>query len=136
MPNLPTSQNFASVDFASQLPLPVFGGNVTGPNLVVLLIKNSTTSQAQSGFNFLKGYVNSELSSLAPFRNFTVEGLKNFSGESFGIYNVTHSVGFMIFQDHSYLCAVMGYNVPFSYISGISVMQAGNIDSVTSGYAL
>lgn len=136
IPGLVNSNTVASVDYASSLPIPPDGSNVTSPNLVIFLIKNSSEASAVTGFNFLKNYANDTINQQIESGNLTPLTLNNFSGNYLAFYRQNTTSGVIVFQYFDYICEITGLIVQESALLAIAHLQIEKISQVTSSYVL
>lgn len=128
MPQIPTSNNFAALDFTPQNPLPVFGGNVTSPNLVIYIIKNGSEQSAISGFNYLKNAVDSILPGKISSGNLYTFTLADFNYRNLTFFNKTKGTGAVLAVVDNYIVLIGVYDSNISVLKEASQLQANKID--------
>ncbi len=132
MPQVPTANNFAAVDFTPLNPLPVFGGNVTSPNLVIYIIKNSSEESAVSGFNYLKSAVNSVLPEKISSNNLFTFTLASFNYRNVTFFNGTMGTGAVLAVVDNYIVLVGVYDSSLSVLKAASQLQANRINKAVT----
>ena len=135
---LPTGSNVASRYYTNGTPnINPFGpSTVTNSTLLVILIKNGSTSSAVSAFNYLKDHVSSVLNEQIGQGNVTSLSIPNFSGRYFAFYNVNTRSSAIVFQYYSYVCVMGGMIMPSSMAIKAAQAQIALIGSVMNSYAL
>ncbi len=129
MPQFPTANNFAALDFTPSNPLPVFGGSVTSPNLVIYIIKNSSEQSAVSGFNYVKNAVNSFLPEKISNGNLSTFTLSDFHYRNLTFFNETGGTGAVLSVVDNYIVLVGVYDSNISVLKQASQAQANKIDN-------
>lgn len=127
MPQFPNGSNIDSVDFTAGNPLPVFGGNVTSPNLAITILKNGSEESALSAFNYLKDIIMADLLQKIANGNVTTFGLGYFPYENVTFYNETYGTGALLSVIYSYVMIVAVFDSNLSVLKSASHLQADKI---------
>ena len=129
VPYLPSGNNVASADYTNSSPLPAFGGNVTTPNVVIVIVQNSSNKSALSGYYLLKSHLQEVISSgisVGRLSNITVA---NYSGEYFGFYNTSKSIGAIVTAIYNYIVLVIVYNFDPTDLIHLFTQQTNKLSS-------
>jgi hypothetical protein len=127
IPYLPSGSNVASVDYTNSSPLPALGGNVTSPNIVLIIIKNSTSKSASFGYLYLRSHIQEVIGNSidqGSLYNVTVAGYR---GEYFGFYNLSANAGAIVTAVYNYIVLVIVYNLHLTTLTQVFSMQINKI---------
>ena len=129
IPYLPSGSNVASVDYTNSSPLPALGGNVTSPNIVLIIIKNSTSKSASFGYLYLRSHIQEVIGNgidHGSLYNITVMG---YHGEYFGFYNLSVNVGAIVTAVYNYIVLVIVYNLHLTALTQLFSLQINKINT-------
>ncbi len=128
---LPSSNNIASADYTNASPVPTFGGNVTSPNIILAIIENSSNRSALSGYLYLESHLLSVISSGVALGKLTNISIANYSGDYFGFYNSTKSIGAIVATEANYIIVVIVYNLGLGDLTHLFKLQVDKIIEIT-----
>ena len=127
IPYLPGGSNMASVDYTNSSPLPAFGGNVTSPNIVLIVIKNSTSKSAFSGYIYLRSHIQEVIANRIDQGSLYNITVASYHGEYFGFYNSSVNVGAIVTAIHNYIVLVIVYNLHLTALTQLFSLQTNKI---------
>ena len=130
---LPSDNNIASADYTNASPVPPFGGNVTSPNIILAIIENSSNRSALSGYHYLKSHLLAVISSGVAVGKLTNISFANYSGDYFGFFNSTKSIGAIVATEANYIIVVIVYNLGLGDLTHLFKLQVDKIIKV-AGY--
>ncbi len=128
MPQIPTGNNFDALDFTPGNPLPVFGGPVTSPNLVIFILENSSSQSALSGYNYLKSRLNSILPAKIENGNLSTFQMNEFPYPYITFFNSTHGTGALVTALFNYIVIVGVYDSSLFVLKQASSFQINKIN--------